>query len=526
MPDEGAPLTPQPPLPHAGEGVFRTRGLKGLWWEPEQYLGWPAFLERAGYDFLMLCYTLCPETGLSWRQPLREPEREIVRRLADDCVARGITLCLALHPLIGGQAWAPEQAAVRFHPTSGQGWFLRYWQSRRPNEALRPDPPIRYGSDEDLGLLSAKCREAQELGVGAIALCLDDIDPGSTPDGFSDLAAAHVWLVKGIGDRLQVTGDRALPPSPRLLVVPTYYWTAGAQAHAEYTAGLAQGLPPNVDVFWTGADVRAHAITAIDAREAAGLFGRKPVVWLNYASNDSFRFAVQLPPDRPPAPDLASETAGLLLNSTRQVGLAHLDALVIAAYLADPSGYNHARAVDEAMREIVGTEAAPLFLRIMAAWRAVPDVRTLTQDLVAGGRPFLDGLLSRLRPAAEEIRVGLAQLRPFAEDAAASHDALPLQIWQELAAGSERVRFMVAALEVLAIELAAAGTTALTPQYPTMEPLGFAASPRPHLPQAGEGEPGRSMVRDMLSVRLSTLDLEMACDAQAVLALVPAVSPS
>ena len=170
------------------------------------------------------------------------------------------------------------------------------------------------------------------------------------------------------------------------------------------------------------------------------------------------------------------------------------------------------------MREIVGTEAAPLFLRIMAAWRAVPDVRTLTQDLVAGGRPFLVGLLSRLRPAAEEIRVGLAQLRPFAEDAAASHDALPLQIWQELAAGSERVRFMVAALEVLAIELAAAGATALTPQYPTC--------PARSLPQAGEGEPGRSMVRDMLSVRLSTLDLEMACDAQAVLALVPAVSPS
>jgi hypothetical protein len=485
------------------------RGLKGLWWEPEQYLGWPAFLERAGYDFLMLCYTLCPETGLSWRQPLREPEREIVRRLADDCVARGITLCLALHPLIGGQAWAPEQAAVRFHPTSGQGWFLRYWQSRRPNEALRPDPPIRYGSDDDLGLLVAKCREAQELGVGAIALCLDDIDPGSTPDGFSDLAAAHVWLVRGLAPAL--TPQPPLPqagegePMPRLLAVPTYYWTAGAQAHAEYTAGLARGLPPDVDVFWTGADVRAHAVTAIDAREAAGLFGRKPVVWLNYASNDSFRFAVQLPPDRPPAPDLAPETAGLLLNSTRQVGLAHLDALVIAAYLADPSGYNHARAVDEAMREIVGTEAAPLFLRIMAAWRAVPDVRTLTQDLVAGGRPFLVGLLSRLRPAAEEIRVGLAQLRPFAEDAAVSHDALPLQIWQELAAGSERVRFMVAALEVLAIELAAAGAD--------------------HLAVA-DREQARSMVRDMLSVRLSTLDREMACDAQAVLALVPAVSPS
>ena len=74
------------------------------------------------------------------------------------------------------------------------------------------------------------------------------------------------------------------------------------------------------------------------AGEAAGLFGRKPVVWLNYASNDSFRFAVQLPPDRPPAPDLAPETAGLLLNSTWQVGLAHLDALVVGAAFHDRPG--------------------------------------------------------------------------------------------------------------------------------------------------------------------------------------------
>ena len=55
--------------------------------------------------------------------------------------------------------------------------------------------------------------------------------------------------------------------------MPTYYWTAGARAHADYTAGLARGLPPDVDVFWTGPEVRAHAITADDARAAAGLFG-------------------------------------------------------------------------------------------------------------------------------------------------------------------------------------------------------------------------------------------------------------
>jgi hypothetical protein len=500
---------------------FGIRGLKGLWWEPEQYLGWPAFLEQAGLDFFMLCYTFCPESGLSWRQPFRAAELEIIRRLADDCAARGITLCVALHPLIGGQAWSPEQAAVRFHPTSGQSWFLRYWQARRPTDTLRPDRPIRYGSDEDLKLLSAKCRQMYDLGVGAIALCLDDVEPGTTPPGFADLAAAHVWLIEGIGYNayhgapplrgiptgLQVTGENDPPPLspsrsshvPRLLVVPTYYWTAGARAHLNYTAGLARGLSPDVGVFWTGPEVRSHAITADHAREAAGLFGRKPIVWFNYASNDSFRFAVQLPPDRPPAADLLTETAGLLVNSTRQVGLAHLDALGIGTYLADPGGYDHAQAVERAVRELVGETAAPQLLRIFEAWRAVPDVRTLTRDLAEGGRSLLLTLLARLRPAADEIKVVLAHLQPLMLDGAPEH-ARPRQIWQELAAGSERLRFLVAALEVLAIELAAAGTDGLV-----------AAGP----------EHSKSMVRELLSARLATIDPELACDAEAVLSLMP-----
>ncbi len=497
------------------------RALKGLWWEPEQYLGWPELLERVGFDLFMLCYTFCPETGLSWRQPFRAAELEIVRRLADDCAARGITLCLALHPLIGGQAWRPEQAAVRFHPTSGQGWFLRYWQARRPTEALQPDPPIRYGSDEDLALLAAKCQQASDLGVGAIALCLDDVEPGTTPAGFSDLAAAHVWLIQGLASTLtpptplsrkQARGEqRALATRhsrlttrssaliPRLFVVPTYYWTAGAQAHADYTAGLARGLPPDVGVFWTGTEVRSHAITAAEARDAAGLFGCKPVVWLNYASNDSFRFAVQLPPDQPPAADLAPEVAGLLLNSTRQVGLAHLDALVVGVYLADPAGYDHGRAVRQAVLDLLGEAAAPLVGQILEAWRAVPDVRTLTRDLVDGGRPFLDGLLARLRPAVDEVAIAIAHLQPLLADGDAD-SVIGRQIWHELAAGAERLRFLVAAIDVLASELVTAGTDRL-----------MIADRR----QAG------SMVRDILSVQLSTLDREMACDAEAILTLVP-----
>ena len=480
---------------------FGLRGLKGLWWEPEQYLSWPDFLADADYDFFMLCYTFCPETGLRWRQPLRDAEHAIIRQLATDCSRRGITLCLALHPLIAGQAWAPEDAAVRFHPTTGRGWFLRYWESRRPGETLRPDPPIQYGSEDDLTLLVEKCRQACALGVAAIALCLDDVDPGMTPPGFPSLAAAHLWLVNGLRDALDDHSPLSLlrergsgGEGVRLFVVPTYYWTEGARANAEYTADLARGLPPDVDLFWTGAVVRDHAITAEKAREAAGLFGRRPVVWLNYASNDSFRFAIQLPPDRLPATDLAPETAGLLLNSTRQAGLARLDASIVAAYLADPVHYDHERAVRQAVVDLLGAAAAPSFKRLMDAWRAVPDVRTLTHDLQTGGRAFLDSLLARLRPALATLDTVMPELDAQLADR---------QLWDELSAGVDRLRLLVEALSVLATEFATSDSDALGPAN-----------------DSATVSPGRSA----LLARLATAHPEAACDAEAVLTISPYLS--
>jgi hypothetical protein len=465
---------------------FALRGLKGLWWEPEQYLPWPDFLAEHGYDFFMLCYTFCPETGLSWRQPLRDAETQIIGRLAEASADHGITLCLALHPLIAGQAWTPAGAAVRFHPTTGRGWFLRYWEARRPGEPLRPDPPIQYGFEDDLALLAAKCQQARALGVRAIALCLDDVDPGATPPGFPSLADAHLWLVDGL--------RAALTPAQRLFVVPTYYWTEGARANAAYTAELARGLPADVDVFWTGAVVRDHAITAEKAREAAGLFRRRPVVWLNYASNDSFRFAIQLPPDRLPASDLVAETAGLLLNSTRQVGLARLDASIVGMYLADPAGYDHARAVRRAVVDLVSEASAPLLENFMDAWRVVPVVRTLPQDLQAGGRAFLEGLLGRLRPALATLDTVLPGLDAGLADR---------QLWGELAVGFDRLRLLVDALAVLETELVAAGVDALGPADPDRT----------------------SPARSTLYARLATAHEEAACDAEAVLALAPVPSP-
>jgi hypothetical protein len=180
----------------------------------------------------------------------------------------------------------------------------------------------------------------------------------------------------------------------------------------------------------------------------------------------------------------------LLLNSTRQTGLAKLDALVIGAYLADPAAYDHETAVRAALVTLAGERAAALLWDVLEAWRAVPDVRTLTADLVAGGRPYLSEVLGRLRPALATI----TRVTPALEA-----EIVDRQLWSEITAGIVRLKLLAEALAVLDSELSAAGVTVLAPSM-------------------GPG----SLLRTKLLADLAEATPEAACDADAVLTLAPA----
>ena len=282
------------------------------------------------------------------------------------------------------------------------------------------------------------------LGVTAIALCLDDVEPGTTPPGFPSLAAAHLWLVDGLRAALAphpsprrpcvsswcrpTTGPRApaptppTPPTSRVASPPTSTSSGPAPSSATTTSPPRRpARPPTCSGGGRSSGSTTPRTTRSASRSSSRRTDSRPRTW-------------------PP------ETAGLLLNSTRQVGLARLDALIVAAYLADPASYDHEQAVHQAVVDLLGEAAAPPFERLMDAWRAVPDVRTLTQDLQAGGRPFLDALLARLRPALATLDAVMPQLDSGLADR---------QIWSELVAGVDRLRLLVDALSVLDSELTA-----------------------------------------------------------------------
>src|SRR5690606_32363050 len=111
---------------------------------------------------------------------------------------------------------------------------------------ISPGLSMSYASAEDRELLHAKALALVELGVGHVALLLDDIpDQLQHPAdvaAFGDLAAAHAATANALHDALRSTG---VP----LAVCPTQYWGAGDEAHI---SRLGDELDPRVDLLWTG----------------------------------------------------------------------------------------------------------------------------------------------------------------------------------------------------------------------------------------------------------------------------------
>ena len=137
--------------------------------------------------------------------------------------------------------------------------------------AISPGLSIDYGSADDRAALAAKVDQLVERGVGLVALLLDDIPvrPG--------LGVEHADLTRWLRDHLE---GRAT-----LLLTPTEY--TGTRPTA-YLDALAEGVPPDVAIGWTGETVVCDEITVAQATaRAESLGGRPPFVWDNYPVNDA-----------------------------------------------------------------------------------------------------------------------------------------------------------------------------------------------------------------------------------------------
>ncbi len=259
---------------------------------------------------------------------------------------------------------------------------------------ISPGLSIDYGLDSDRAALAEKIASAIGAGASFVGLLLDDIPPR---DGLGEeQAALTTWLRRELG------------PDVGLLLVPTDYVNVEPN---DYLRALADGVPEDVPIGWTGRSVVNETLTVADAAaRAAALGGRLPLVWDNYPVNDFWRDQLFLGPLRGREPGLVDRCSGWLANPMLPPRANRLPLASVAAWLqgGDP---------DRAWQ----SEADASGLRIFAEACDGDLPRALVAGVLGGGddtalADWLDAAAACEAPGLEgEVDAFVTQIRREAE---------------------------------------------------------------------------------------------------------------
>jgi hypothetical protein len=210
------------------------------------------------------------------------------------------------------------------------------WRTPYPDEelagfaALAEGQPMRVGfsvspglsldptSEDDRSALLAKFRQLTDRGVSLVGLLFDDLEPAP------GLGSVHGQVTVWLRDHL--------PDDVELFMVPLHYTGV---AGSPYLDELAEVVPDEVLIGWTGRYVVNDTVTAQDARDwSDAMGGRRPLLWDNTPVNDAIMTAhLFTGPLRGRDPGLPLELGGYLANPMVQARASVAPLLSAAAWL-------------------------------------------------------------------------------------------------------------------------------------------------------------------------------------------------
>lgn len=278
-------------------------------------------------------------------------------------------------------SWTARAEIVAFLARRGFGFFLyapkadgflrKRWRENYPAETaqrlqelaahcrslsvqfgmgLSPFEIYRNFDADAKGSLQRKLAALDAIGIDWLAILFDDMK-GDIPN----LAETQVAILEWIG---------AHTKARRIIFCPTYYSDDPTldrifgRRPADYLATLGQSLDPAIDVFWTGAEVCAHAIEPAYVARIAEKLRRKPFLWDNYPVNDGARMSrflhVRAFTGRSAA--LADAVAGHAVNPALQPVLSRIPIMTLADMYVQGDSYDHARAFEQACIAVAGAE--------------------------------------------------------------------------------------------------------------------------------------------------------------------------
>jgi hyaluronoglucosaminidase len=264
--------------------------------------------------------------------------------------------------------------------------------------------PISYAPGRDFELLTAKLRSLYDCGVRAFSLLVDDIT--CELHRAVNCAQCHEYgkLHAEVCNQL-LAWLQALDPGCSLSMCPTHYH--GTAPFSKYLHDLGALLDPAIDVFYTGPDVCAPTIAAVDAAGFAEAVRRKPLIWDNYPVNDlDMRPNLHIGPIRGRDAALHTAVQGIVVNLMLQAEASKIALLTFADYMADPGDYSPWCAWERALLELGGQES-------FAALRAFAE--NSLDSCLASGEPSPMKRLTEAAVAALTHGVAHAESAAIAE---------------------------------------------------------------------------------------------------------------
>lgn len=131
-------------------------------------------------------------------------------------------------------------------------------------------------TDEDKNHLSEKLTILNELGIDILGLFFDDMP---ITDNLAETQIETLRLIQKSFKNQIVFCPSFYTPDPILDKV-------FGQRPANYLEKIADGVPQNVSIAWTGPKVISPEIPAEHLKEVTALLKRKPFIWENLFAND------------------------------------------------------------------------------------------------------------------------------------------------------------------------------------------------------------------------------------------------
>ncbi len=222
---------------------------------------------------------------------------------------------------------------------------------------IGPGLTYKYTSEEDFNLLIGKIKSIYNIGVRTFGLLLDDIPREfqyeEDKEKFDGIVDAHIYLINKTYKAL-----KEIDNSINLTVCPTQY---SGDEKGYYISKFGQGIPTDVKMFWTGAEICSRVLTVRESDELFRATNHKPLFWDNFPVNDcemyqEMHLGAIIGRDK----ELYKHCEGLISNVMEYAECSKIPLMTIADYLWNPTCYNPDESLKNAHREILG-ENADLF---------------------------------------------------------------------------------------------------------------------------------------------------------------------